>query len=84
MEKADTIFVAGHRGMVGGAIHRNLKDSGYTNILTATRKQLDLTDQDAVRVWFEENRPDYVFLAAAKVGESKLTFHLQQYSCMTI
>ncbi len=68
MEKADTIFVAGHRGMVGGAIHRNLKDSGYTNILTATRKQLDLTDQDAVRVWFEENRPDYVFLAAAKVG----------------
>jgi len=68
MQKTDSVYVAGHRGMVGGAILRNLEDSGYTNILTATREQLDLTDQCAVKAWFEENRPDYVFLAAAKVG----------------
>ncbi len=68
MEKTDRIYVAGHRGMVGGAILRNLESSGYTDVLTATREQLDLTDQHAVRAWFEVNRPDYVFLAAAKVG----------------
>ncbi|MFW9964747.1 MAG: GDP-L-fucose synthase family protein [Candidatus Sifarchaeia archaeon] len=68
MQKIDSVYVAGHKGMVGGAILRNLEESGYTNILTATRKQLDLTDQYAVKAWFEENRPDYVFLAAAKVG----------------
>ncbi|RDE16217.1 MAG: GDP-fucose synthetase [Candidatus Thorarchaeota archaeon] len=68
MEKTDRIYVAGHRGMVGGAILRNLEASGYVDVLTATREQLDLTDQHAVRAWFEEIRPDYVFLAAAKVG----------------
>jgi len=68
MQKTDSVYVAGHRGMVGGAILRNLEDSGYTNILTAGREQLDLTDQYAVKTWFEENKPDYVFLAAAKVG----------------
>jgi GDP-L-fucose synthase len=68
MKKKDSVYVAGHRGMVGGAILRSLKSAGYTNILTATREQLDLTDQYAVKTWFEENKPDYVFLAAAKVG----------------
>lgn len=62
------IYVAGHRGMVGSAIVRELKRQGYTNIVTRTHKELDLIRQDAVEAFFAEEKPDYVFLAAAKVG----------------
>src|SRR5262245_14676392 len=62
------IFVAGHRGLVGSAIVRRLQAEGYTNILTATRQQVDLRDQAAVNYWFRANRPEYVFLVAGTVG----------------
>lgn len=62
------IYVAGHLGMVGSAIVRNLKSKGYTNVIGRTHAQLDLTDQAAVRMFFEEEKPDQVYLAAAKVG----------------
>jgi GDP-L-fucose synthase len=66
--KHDKIFVAGHRGMVGSAIVRHLRQQGYTNILTRARDELDLEDQAAVRAFFAAERPDQVYLAAAKVG----------------
>lgn len=62
------IYVAGHRGLVGSAIVRNLEAKGYKNIIFRTHKELDLTNQEAVRTFFEEENPEYVFLAAAKVG----------------
>lgn len=62
------IYVAGHRGLVGSAIIRNLEAKGYANIITRTHSQLDLTDQNAVRSFFVKQKPEYVFLAAAKVG----------------
>ena len=62
------IFVAGHRGLVGSAVLRRLAAAGYTNVLTATREQLDLRDQAAVNHWFQANRPEYVFLVAGTVG----------------
>lgn len=68
MEKSAKIYVAGHRGMVGSAIVRELQRQGYTNIVTRTHKELDLTRQEAVERFFAEERPAYVFLAAAKVG----------------
>jgi GDP-L-fucose synthase len=68
MERDSKIFVAGHNGMVGSAICRHLKQLGYQNMLTATRKDLDLRNQADVLGFFEKERPDYVFLAAAKVG----------------
>ena len=68
MEKNEKIYVAGHRGMVGSAIVRALEKNGYHNIVTKTHKELDLTRQDAVEAFFEKEKPDYVFLAAAKVG----------------
>lgn len=68
MEKNSRIYVAGHRGLVGSAIVRNLKANGFTNIVTRTHAELDLTNQADVRKFFEEERPEYVFLAAAKVG----------------
>lgn len=68
MEKTDKIYVAGHRGLVGSAIVRNLKEKGYTNIIGRTHRELDLCDQKAVRDFFEKERPDAVVLAAAKVG----------------
>lgn len=68
MEKSAKIYVAGHRGMVGSAIVRVLEKEGYTNLLLRDSAQLDLTDQAAVEVFFEQNNPEYVFLAAAKVG----------------
>ena len=68
MDKNGKIYVAGHRGMVGSAIVRALEKNGYHNIVTRTHEELDLTRQDAVEAFFEEEKPDYVFLAAAKVG----------------
>lgn len=68
MNKTDKIYVAGHRGLVGSAIVRNLKAKGYENVIGRTHKELDLTDQNAVRRFFEEERPDVAVLAAAKVG----------------
>ena len=62
------VYVAGHRGMVGSAIVRALKARGYENVLTRSRDELDLMDQGAVRAFFEAERPDLVYLAAAKVG----------------
>ena len=68
MNKESKIYIAGHRGMVGSAIHRNLLALGYTNIITRTSSELDLRVQEPVNEFFESERPDYVFLAAAKVG----------------
>ena len=68
MDKHAKIYVAGHRGMVGSAIVRNLQAKGYTNIVTRTQQELDLINQTAVDLFFEQEKPDYVFLAAAKVG----------------
>ena len=68
MEKDARIFVAGHRGLVGGAILRRLTREGFGNLITRTHAELDLTRQDAVEAFFAEEQPDYVFLAAAKVG----------------
>ena len=68
MSNSERIFVAGHRGLVGSAIVRRLEHLGFTNILTATRDQLDLRDQAAVNYWFRANRPEYVYLVAGTVG----------------
>jgi len=68
MDKHARIYVAGHRGMVGSAILRNLAGRGYSNLLTRTRSELDLLDQAAVRAFMQAERPDYLFMAAALVG----------------
>lgn len=68
MSKNSKIFLAGHRGLVGSAILENLQNKGYTNIVTRTHKELDLTNQKAVETFFEVEKPEFVFLAAAKVG----------------
>lgn len=68
MNVDDKIYVAGHRGLVGSAICRRLNELGYTQLITRTHAELDLTDQDAVERFFAETSPEYVILAAAKVG----------------
>jgi GDP-L-fucose synthase len=68
MDKNSKIYIAGHRGLVGSALVRCLRSAGYTNLLTRTHAELELTDQQAVAAFFEQEKPDYVFLAAAKVG----------------
>jgi GDP-L-fucose synthase len=68
MEKSGKIYVAGHNGMAGSAIVRKLKSAGYSNFIFRTSSELDLRKQDAVSVFFEREKPDYIFLAAAKVG----------------
>ncbi|HEY8507904.1 MAG TPA: NAD-dependent epimerase/dehydratase family protein, partial [Steroidobacteraceae bacterium] len=68
MNKAARIFVAGHRGMVGSAVVRRLRAAGYENLILRDRRELDLTSQAAVDAFFASERPDYVILAAAKVG----------------
>lgn len=68
MDKNSKIYLAGHRGMVGSAIHRQLSDAGYRNVVVRTHAELDLTDQAAVRRFFDSEKPDWVVLAAAKVG----------------
>ncbi len=68
MQKEDKIYVAGHTGLVGSALVKALRDKGYTNIIGMTIEELDLRDQASILSFFEKNKPDYVFLAAAKVG----------------
>lgn len=68
MDKNSRIFVAGHRGMVGSAICRRLKSAGYVRLLTRSHEELDLRDQSAVEAFFQQEKPEYVFLAAARVG----------------
>jgi len=68
MNKNDKIFVAGHRGLVGSAILKNLERRGFTNIITRRHKELDLTSQQETAAFFRDEKPEYVFLAAAKVG----------------
>ena len=68
MEKNAKIYIAGHRGLVGSAIWKNLQDKGYTNLIGRTHKELDMLDGMAVRKFFDEEQPEYVFLAAAFVG----------------
>jgi len=68
MEKTSKIYIAGHRGLVGSAILKNLKEKGYTNFVLRTHVELDLTNQQAVSDFFAAEKPEYVFLAAAKVG----------------
>ena len=68
MEKSSKIYIAGHRGLVGSAILRLLHAYGYSNLVFRTHKELDLTDQQAVKKFFEREKPEYIFLAAAKVG----------------
>jgi len=68
MDLKDKIYIAGHRGLVGSAIVRQLESRGFTNLLTRTHKELDLTNQVQVQTFFEQEKPDYVILAAAKVG----------------
>ena len=68
MEKSSRIYIAGHRGMVGSAIFRKLEQEGFTNLITRTSSELDLRNQRAVTEFFESEKPEYVFLAAAKVG----------------
>jgi len=68
VNKNSKIYIAGHRGLVGSALMRNLKSAGYTNLILRTHAELDLTDQAATEAFFAKEKPDYVFLAAAKVG----------------
>ncbi|MEM9822980.1 MAG: NAD-dependent epimerase/dehydratase family protein, partial [Bacteroidota bacterium] len=68
MEKNAKIYIAGHRGMVGSALHRKLQKEGFQHFVLRTSAELDLRNQAAVEAFFAEEKPDYVFLAAAKVG----------------
>ena len=68
MEKSAKIYVAGHRGLVGSAIMRRLRAEGFENIVTRSHAELDLTNQEQVDAFFAQEKPEYVFLAAAKVG----------------
>ena len=68
MNTTDKIYVAGHRGMVGSAIVRKLTEEGFTNIVTKTSSELDLRNQQNVKDFFDNEKPEYVFLAAANVG----------------
>ena len=68
MKKNNKIYIAGHRGLVGSAIVRNLKKNGYNNLITKTRQELDLLNQQAVSNFFKKEKPEYIFLSAAKVG----------------
>lgn len=79
MEKTDRIFVAGHRGLAGGAVLRELQRAGYTNLLTRSSRELDLRDRESVRNFFSKERPQVVVLAAAKVGgiQANATFPVE-------
>ena len=84
MEKNARIYVAGHRGMVGSAIVRELRRQGYDNLVLRTHKELDLCDQRAVEAFFEAEMPEYVFLAAAKVPLKKSLNVLPMGICMGV
>lgn len=71
MDSSAKIYIAGHSGLVGSALQRSLRASGYTNIVTRSHAELDLINQDAVKIFFAQEQPEYVFLAAAKVGGIK-------------
>ena len=71
MNPDNRIYVAGHRGLAGSAILRALQEKGFQNLITRTREKLELTDAEATRRFFEQERPQYVFMAAAKVGGIK-------------
>src|SRR6478672_749650 len=71
LEKSSRIYVAGHRGLVGSAVLHELQARGFTNLLCRTRSELDLIDQQAVEHFFDKERPEYVILAAARVGGIK-------------
>jgi GDP-L-fucose synthase len=82
LEKQAKIYVAGHRGMVGSAIVRKLQAEGYTNFVFRVSSELDLRNQEAVKQFFAAEKPDYVFLAAAKVGGIQANIYIEQNSCM--
>lgn len=75
MEKSAKIYIAGHHGLVGSAIWRNLQEKGYTNLTGRSHKELDLLDGVAVKDFFDQERPEYVILAAAHVGGTWQTAH---------
>ena len=81
LEKNAKIYVAGHHGLVGSAIWNNLLQRGYTNLVGRSHKELDLTDQVAVRQFFDEEKPDAVVLAAAFVGGIRWNHGQQPVSC---
>ena len=70
MSEQAKIYVAGHRGMVGSGITRLLKSRGYSNVITRTHAELDLLDQAAVHAFLKNEKPDYIFIAAAKIGRA--------------
>ena len=76
MEKNAKIYVAGHRGLVGSAIVRNLTKKGYTNIITRTHKELDLLNQSAVNTFFETEKPEYVFFGGCTCRRNRCKFNL--------
>lgn len=78
MENDSKIYVAGHRGLVGSAIMRNLESKGHNNLIYRTHQELDLTNQQEVNDFFTQEKPKYVFLAAARLGEFLQTIHIRQ------
>ena len=84
MELSSKIYVAGHRGMAGSAVMRRLETSGFTNFVTRTRAELDLTNQAATRSFFKPECPDTVVLAAAKVGGASSPILLTQGTSVSI
>ena len=74
IEKTDLIFIAGHKGMVGSAIKRSLLRNGYSNLITASNKDLILADYQCVKIWFQVHKPQIVILAAARVGGIEANF----------
>lgn len=84
MNIIDKIYVAGHRGMVGSALVRKLQQEGFENIITRSSSELDLRNQQAVERFFVEDKPAYVFLAAAKVGVSGLIIRIGENFYMII
>ena len=77
VNKKSKIYVAGHKGLVGSAILRKLKEKGYKKIIFADKKKLDLTNQSKVFNYIKKNKPDFIFLAAAKVGGFYLTINIK-------
>lgn len=84
MNKQDRIYVSGHTGLVGSGIVKELKKQGYTNLVLRTHNELDLTDQRAVEVFFDKEKPDYVIVGAGLVGGSRRIAKLQQIFIMLI